>query len=93
MDLLEESPLPQLTNSLVVIDHAHTQNMPAFTVVELVNPVEAGALLVMSPTNEEQKMVTKVPAQSVAEKLPLVTCAEPRRGIKLKVKGTHSSFD
>jgi hypothetical protein len=62
-------------------------------VVELVNPVEAGAPLVMSPTNEEQKMVTKVPAQSVAEKLPLVTCVEPRRNIKLKVKGTHSSFD
>jgi hypothetical protein len=62
-------------------------------VVELVNPVEAGAPLVMSPTNEEQKMVTKVPAQSVAEKLPLVTCVEARRNIKLKVKGTHSSFD
>jgi hypothetical protein len=55
--------------------------------------VEDGNPLVISPINEGQQVGTKGPAQSVAEKLPLVTCAEPRRSIKLKVKGTHSSLD
>jgi Domain of unknown function (DUF4283) len=53
VDLPEESPFPQPTNSPVVIGHAHTQSTPlVITAVELVNPVEVGVPLVMSPNIE-----------------------------------------
>jgi hypothetical protein len=95
MDLPEETPVPQNASSpLAMGPHAHTPPQQlAIPEVELVKFVVVCVPLGISHIHEGLSMVAKLLAQDITETMPRVTFVEPRRSIRLKVKGTHNSID
>jgi hypothetical protein len=100
MDLPEEVlGQPHLRISpLVMVSPTHTPNPTPVTTIleaELIQPVAYGTPQVKPITHTPKIMplasVEKLPTQKIVEILPLVAYVEPRRSIRLKVKGTHNS--